>query len=78
MIFADLGSEPKEIDSASPCGQILDPTWAEGLSVDELEGKNLPLPPLQNQMSSAEPLLRLECKVISRALALELMVSCWR
>lgn len=49
LVFADLGSEPTEIDSASLCGQILDPTWAEGLSPDELEEKNLPLPPCKTK-----------------------------
>lgn len=37
LVFAGLGSEPTEIESDSPCGRTLEPRWAGGLSVGELD-----------------------------------------
>lgn len=58
LVFAGLGSEPTEIDSASPCGQTPDPTWAEGLSAEKLEEKNsLPPPPSKPSEQLCAPVM---------------------
>lgn len=44
LVFADLGSEPTEIESDSPCGQTLEPRWAGGLFIGELDEEKTATP----------------------------------